>query len=840
MLAINFNQGWAYRHLDLEDEAFRPVTLPHDAMLEEPREADAPSASNSGWFLGRDYEYVKRFMPDDAWRGQSLLLEFEGVYREAEVWVNGRKLAYRPYGYSNFYVDLSEALVFGECNEIRVVARNADQPNSRWYSGAGIYRPVTLWAGHRDHIEVNGISVRTLSIAQADAGATQGDWASIEVAVETSASGSLQLHIDQADRQGGKAGHEVTVLAADQSASRQVFKVRVNRAALWSPEDPQLYHCRVDYVSEDGQRDSDQVDFGIRTLEWGRQGLLLNGRRTILQGACIHHDNGLLGACAFPEAEERKIRLLKANGYNAIRSAHNPCSKALLAACDRQGMLVMDEYIDHWYIHKTQYDYVPHFKQYWRQDLQDMVAKDRNHPSVIMYSIGNEVGETAQKRGIALTGQMVEHIHSLDNGRPVTCGINIFFNFLNSIGLGVYSDRKARKAASGQAGKHQGRRRKAVGSQFFNDMAGLLGADFMKTGAMLPWCDTVTRGAFARLDVAGYNYGIKRYVGDLRRYPDRLILGSETFCSDAYRFRELAKRTTRLIGDFVWAGMDYLGETAVGAWEYSDYASLKNCFGWLTAGSGRLDLTGRPLGEALYTRVALEAENGPYLAVRPVNHTGDKHSPSAWKMTNAIDSWSWEGCEGRPADVEVYARAASVRLLLNGREVGQARLRGDCKAEFRIIYQPGSLEALAYDKQGKLIGRRSLQSAGPQTKLSLEPERHDVRSGGMAFIRVSYSDESGIVKPLRRGRLTATVDGGELLAFGCAAPFNRGNFQSVTTATYCGEALAVVRASRYCARLSLQVNDGRLRGQVDLKIQPGDTADEPCSEVWPLAETTGL
>ena len=236
---------------------------------------------------------------------------------------------------------------------------------------------------------------------------------------------------------------------------------------------------------------SDEVveTFGLRTLSWGREGLLLNGERTILRGACIHHDNGILGACCYPDAVERTVRLLMENGYNAIRSAHNPGSKALLEVCDRLGVLVMDEYIDHWYIHKTEYDYVNYFMDWWKQDLTDMVDKDYNHPCVILYSTGNEVSETAQEKGIALAGEMTRHLHSLDATRPVTCGINIFFNFLSSIGLGVYSGEKARREAQkakATATVGKPRKKKAVGSQFFNNLAGLLGDDFMKFGATLP------------------------------------------------------------------------------------------------------------------------------------------------------------------------------------------------------------------------------------------------------------------------------------------------------------------------------------------------------------------
>ena len=591
MQAIDFNDGWSYRHLDA-DESFTAVRLPHDAMIGEPRHEDAPGGVNTGWFDGRDYEYVKTYAPGPELAGRRLLLEFEGVYHNAEVWVDGVQLAFRPYGYTNFRVDVTDALAAGEPHEIRVVARNADQPNSRWYSGAGIYRPVTLWAGDAGHILPDGITVRTVSAtplpADGPADAVKAD-AVIEASVETTASGAVAIDIIDAsgavvanaqavtrDIQTTGRGGEADVVpqgalaaALDAGANAvAVACIEVPDAALWDCDHPNLYRCVVRFAGDDGSRDESETTFGVRTLAWGDDGLLLNGRRVIIQGACIHHDNGVLGACAYADAVERKVRLLRACGYNAVRSAHNPCSRALLDVCDRLGVLVMDEYIDHWYIHKTQHDYVDYFNDWWRRDLNDMVRKDRSHPSVVLYSTGNEVSETAQPKGIALTQAMTDHLHGLDPTRPVTCGVNIFFNFLSSIGMGVYSDDKAAKEAAEAekrraAGESQ-KKHKAVGSEFFNNMAGLLGADFMKTGATLPFCDWKTRDAFAAMDMAGYNYGIKRYRHDLRAYPHRLILGSETFCSDAYRFRELAKREPRLVGDFVWAGIDYLGEAGVG------------------------------------------------------------------------------------------------------------------------------------------------------------------------------------------------------------------------------------------------------------------------------------
>lgn len=794
MKATPLLTGWTCRHLG-DTVPGKPVTLPHDAMLAEPRTALSAGGTNTGWYEGYDYEYRRTLTVPENELADTHILEFEGVYHNAEVWLNGQKAAFRPYGYTNFYVDCAPYLHAGE-NELRVIARNADQPNSRWYSGAGIYRPVQLWTAKGAYITLNGVKIRTRSL----------DPAVVEVRVKTTAPGTVRLTVDDLPAM------------QQESDGEAVFTLTLDNARLWTPETPKLYTCCVSFAD-----DVVTETFGVRKVEWGTDGFLLNGKRYIIQGACIHHDNGLLGAVCDPDAVARKVRLLKENGYNAIRSAHNPCSKALLAECDRQGMLVMDEYIDHWYIHKTEHDYVDYFNEWWRQDLTDMVEKDYNHPCVVLYSTGNEVSETAQKRGIALTKEMTDFLHGLDDSRPVTCGVNIFFNFLSSIGFGVYSDEKAKKEAErAEKAKQRGEKaakKKAVGSQFFNNLAGLLGDEFMKRGATLHGCDIKTRDAFANMDIAGYNYGIYRYKHDLKKYPQRLILGSETFCNDAYKFRELAKQEPRLVGDFVWAGMDYLGEVMVGSWEYADYAeTFDGGPGWVSAGSGRIDLTGKPLGEALYTRVALEANNGPYIAVCPVNHTGDRHSPSAWKMTNAMPSWSWTGCEERKANVEVYARAARVELVLNGHTVGSKTLKNDCLAKFSIPYESGTLEAVSYDAADHEIGRCKLQSAGGTTRLTLDAEEPTVKPGHLCYIRLRYTDENGITKPLVRGNIQVQVRGGTLVGLGSACPFNKHSYLDSETDTYYGEALAIVRMGDGDA-MTIAASDGEYSAELTVPAQ---------------------
>ena len=792
MQSILFHDHWYVRHTD-ENGPGKPVPLPHDAMLSEPRTADAGGGLNISWFKGRDYVYTRHFSVSKKDLMMHNVLEFEGVYRKAEVWINGKKTAFRPYGYTNFYVELDDCLREGD-NTVEVIARNGDQPNSRWYSGSGIYRPVKWWRSPKKHIELNGVRIRTLRVNPAV----------IEISVRTSEPGPVTVQILD--------GETVTTEASFEGSTQ----ITISDAKLWSVDTPSLYTAKVRFGE-----DTAVETFGIRTLQWGKDGFLVNGERVILRGACVHHDNGLLGAVCHPDAVERKLRILKENGYNAIRSAHNPCSKAALEVCDRIGLMVMDEYIDQWYIHKTQHDYVEYFDQFRHQDLADMVDKDYNHPCVIMYSTGNEVAETAQPKGIALTEEMTEELHRLDATRPVTCGINIFFNFLNSIGMGQYSDEKAAKEAQRAANaKASGKKKKesATGSKFFNDMAGLLGADFMKLGATLYGSDVTTRQAYARMDIAGYNYGEKRYRRDLKKYPDRLILGSETFCSDAYRFWELAKENPRLLGDFVWSGIDYLGEDGIGAWEYKEYApEFEHNVGWISAGAGRIDLTGKPLGEALYTRVAFEQDSGPFLAVRPICHAGRSHSPSAWKMTNAMPTWSFRGWEGKQAHVEVYARADSVELLLNGASLGRKQVKNNCVFTFHVPYANGKLEAVAYDAPGHETGRSTLETAGEETILRAVPEETMVRAGHLSFIRLQYTDSNGIVKPCERGVLDVKVEGGRLVGLGSACPYYERSYLDSTCDTYYGEALAIVEAGSG-DQVTLTAGDGKHEAVTVVKI----------------------
>ncbi len=761
MKIIDFNKNWICYETGKRENAFA-VSIPHDALLLDEKADGSAAGVNLGWYVPKDYTYEKTIFAPKEWENIKNVLYFEGVYHKATVYINEKKAAYQEYGYNGFYVDLTTRLNYGQENSIRVEAVNTDQPNSRWYSGTGIYRPVWLYQMPKEHILIHGIKAKTTSIHPPH----------LEVKIDTNTSGNIDVEIP-----------ELSVSCSAETNGTVTVTLSAPDAKLWNTDTPKLYTLRVIFGT-----DVREEKIGFRMITFNDQvGFAINGNRCILKGACIHHDNGLLGACDYDFASRRKIRLLKEHGYNAIRSAHNPTSESILRACDELGILVIDEYSDVWYIHKTKYDYAAKVETNYKEDLKFLVDRDYNHPSVIMYSTGNEVAETAQKRGIQLCGDMTRYLHELDLTRPVTCGINIFFNFLSSMGLGVYSDKKASNI----------KKKTAVGSEFFNILAGIMGAEFMKFGATLYPCDLRTKDAFANMDIAGYNYGIKRYKHDLKKYKHRLILGSETFCSDAYHFIELAKKEKRIIGDFVWAGIDYLGEVGIGSWEYKDYApDFSHGKGWVLAGSGRLDITGKPLSEAEYTKVAFEKLDLA-IGVIPAKYAKERHSPSAWKMTNAYPSWSWNGCEGMPTTVEVYSRAAEIELFLNGKSLGKKKRGNNCRITFPVTYMPGTLTARAYDESGKPVAEKSLVSASSETILKAEPELDTIRIGSdLAYVRLRLTDQNGIVKPLERAEIKVEVTGGTLIGLGSGCPYYEKSYLSDVCDTYYGEAMAIIKPDK--------------------------------------------
>lgn len=745
-----------------------PVTLPHDAQILEKRRADA-SDGGHGYFPGGIYTYEKTFTAPADWEGKKVLVEFEGVYKNSMVSLNGKRIGGHKYGYTTFTVELT-GLNYGGENTLTVVADNSQLPNSRWYSGSGIYRPVWLHIGGDARIEYQGVKITTLSIDPA------------RIKVETEATGDVAVEILEGE----------TVVATGSGAA---CELEIPNARLWSDETPNLYTARVTCGS-----DVVEVKFGIRKIEWSPKGLLINGKKTLLRGGCVHHDNGILGAATYDESEWRRVRILKEAGFNAIRSAHNPTSRAMLEACDHYGMYMMDETFDMWYNRKNKFDYGCDFEENWEADTAAMVRRDYNHPSVILYSIGNEVAEPGEPKGLDYGKKQIDLIHSLDATRPVTCGLNLMVMSRAAKGQGIYQDGEQKVNAPEQKNKKE--EKVQNGSLAFNIMASLVGSG-MNKGGNSPKVDAIATPIIDALDIAGYNYGSGRYPLEEKQHPERIILGSETFPQDIYKNWEQVKKYPYILGDFMWTSWDYLGEAGIGAWSYTGGMPFNRPYPWVLAGAGVIDILGNPDASCRYASTVWGLEKAPRIGVKPVNHPGVRVSKSVWRGTNAIESWAWAGCEGNKAEVEVYSDAETVELLLNGKRLGKKKLK-EMKAIFKTKYAPGKLTAVAYDAMGREISRRTLESAEGKTKVVVAPEKETARPGEICYIPVEIVGENGVVESNADKRLTVSVEGGQLLAFGSANPCHEDQYHTGSFTTYYGRALAIVRAGE-CGQMRICV-----------------------------------
>lgn len=767
MKRTDFCTEWRFHRNDDAGDA-HIVDLPHDAMQEEIRDPDTPAGSSNAFFPGGCYVYEKAFDAPDDWAGKAVFLQFEGVYRNARVYINGVEAGGRPYGYIPFFVEAGSLLKLGQKNVVKVVADNSQVANSRWYTGGGIYRPVWLWTGEKSHIEPEGVRVSTLSYSPA------------HIRVEVA-------------HTGGEPGIEI--LFGEKVVARgsgDSVELDIPDAKLWSDETPDLYECRVTLTEGKMTVDRASETFGIRQIEWNAQkGLLVNGKQTLLRGGCVHHDNGILGARSYAKAEERRVRLMKQNGFNAIRSAHNPASKAMLAACDRLGVYIIDETWDMWYGHKTRYDYATDFEDNYREDIEALVARDFNHPSVIMYSIGNEISEPSDARGLGVAREIIDLFHRLDANRAVTCGTNLMIMNLASKGMGLFKeDNSVMDRIDGN--KKKKKKEKASGSLLFNMMMSIA-SPMMERLSNSKSTDKVCSPFLDMLDISGYNYAGGRYEKDGVIHPERVIYGSETMPYTIAKNWAMVKKHPYLIGDFMWTGWDYLGETGIGSWTYGEEGSggFQKTYPWLLAEPGALDILGNPTGEMLRAAAVWNRLRAPAIGVRPVNHPGVRPATAIWRKSNAIPSWSWQNCDGNEAVVEVFFDAAEVELLLNGKSLGRAKCT-DCLATFKTKYAPGTLTAVAYDAAGKEIARGELSSATGTVSIRAAAEEATAKTDEVAYVQIDLVGENGVVEANADTALTVTVEGGELLAFGSARPNTRESFLAGSYTTHYGRALAAI------------------------------------------------
>lgn len=789
MSITSFNDSWTvrpkvspYAQLQGAPTPGEPVTLPHDAIIGQARTATGPVGGRNGYFPGGVFEYSKTFDAPEHYRTKVVRLELQGVYRDAMVFVNGTFAAQRPSGYATFVVDLDPFLRYGEQNTIRVDARAHD--DSRWYTGAGIYRDTRLIVSDLTHIPHDGIRVSTPDI--------DTDRAVVEVVTPISNVGphTETRIVDTAivDADGvvvASASSPSTVRSRDGALVRQRLFVR--DASLWSPESPALYTVRSVLRDEADVLDSHETTFGIRTLQLDPfKGLQINGETVKLRGACIHHDNGLLGSATIARADERRVELLKTAGFNAIRSSHNPMSQAMLDACDRLGVLVMDETFDMWTEGKSPYDYSLAFPEWWERDVESLVAKNYNHPSVVFYSIGNEILETGDPLGSTWGRHLAEKIRSLDSTRFVTNGINGFVSVLKDVV-------QMMQAGAEQAG---GNGREPVGGGV-NDLMNSA-ADFMNRVSASPLVTERTEESFALLDVAGLNYGDSRYLIDKDLFPDRIIVGSEMFPPGIARYWRLVEENAHVIGDFTWTGWDYLGEVGIGRVQYADEVPVFEApYPWITAWSGDHDITGYRRPISYYRETVYGLRHSPFIAVfRPENHNRPVR-PGMWAWSDTESSWTWDVPDGTATSVEVYSDADEIELTVNGTSLGRKPAGRDQAfiTTFDVSYERGEVTAVAY-VDGAEVTRTTLRTAGDDVRLAVDVDRSVIRADDtdLAYVAIHLADENDVIHPAVDRDVHVAVTGpASLQALGSGRPDNDQPYSGAFHRTFRGRALAVIR-----------------------------------------------
>lgn len=760
MQRILFNDGWQFKKQGDSHEFSlhrEDVVLPHDAIIGETRVPAQFNGTKKAFYPNGAWEYVKAFEAPAAWRDKRVFLEFEGVQNHALVYVNGNCVGTHANGYTEFCVSLEKYLRFGEKNAVKVVCKTGD--DSRWYTGGGIYRNVNLLVADPFHIVGNGVQVKTV---QADE-----ERAVLQIGVKLSRKKSADLHIQVF------CGD---VPVSDLYAKAEVagsYPVEIKAPKLWSTETPSLYMCRVELLQDGRTIDTAEERFGIRTLSVSAcEGLKVNGRQVRLRGACIHHDNGVIGVRTFRDAEYRRVRILKEAGFNAIRSAHHPASRALLDACDELGMYVMDEAFDMWQMPKSPDDYANDFDANWRGDIRAMTEKDFNHPSVILYSIGNEISDLAGAAGVSLAKEISAEVKKHDGTRFTTVAIN---------GLLLLMQKK--ETAALLSGKEQERK------QDINEAMSSLD-DVMVRINNTPSMDYAIKGGCDAVDIAGYNYMHNRYAPDLEKYPGRVIVGSETYAKYIVEMWEHIGTHNNVIGDFTWTGWDYLGETGIGNTSYEPYDYHNGFYGvypCITADCGDMDITGFRTPQSYYREIVFGLRKEPYIAVHNPAMAGKTEYCSAWGWGDVDSSWDHAGYEGTALTVDVYGRGA-VELLLNGKSIGKKDCGKECRASFSVPYENGVLEAVAEDGE-----RCTLVSGCGQDMLRLSAEP-GAKRGGLLFVNIAITDEGGDVRFAHDRLVSLEVAGGKLLGFGSGAPRTEENFSDNVHTTYHGRAFAVILA----------------------------------------------
>ena len=754
-----FNSDWKFIRSDIpdafrtdfDDSGWRVLDLPHDYSIEDlplkdgvkqigPFSEESAGGISTGHVTGGTAWYRKHFILGKRDEGKIVKVLFDGVYMDSDLWINGNHLGNHPYGYTAFSFDLTPYLrPPGENNILAVQVKN-EGDNSRWYSGSGIYRNVALIKTNPVFIDLWGNFITTPEVSaeralvHAESKVINSTMQQEELIARLDIRNSDGIIVSSAEK-GFIIGSEDTVLVS------QVTEL-IN-PELWCTESPNLYTAIVSLIRGRKVLDSAETIIGIRSLEFSPdRGFLLNGQNILMKGGCLHHDNGPLGAAAFDRAEYRKVKIMKDNGFNAIRTAHNPPSRAFLDACDRLGMLVMNESFDQWQIPKKEMDYHRFFDSWWEKDIESMVLRDRNHPSVIIWSIGNEIKERADSAGLEIARKLKDKVLEMDTTRPVTQGI----------------------------------------------------CGFWETPGR-PWEDSAP--AFEILDVHGYNYNWRRYEQDHVKYPERIIIGTESFAKEAFENWQMVEKLPYVIGDFVWTGMDYFGESGIGSTKLdNEDIPFLPPWPWFNAYCGDLDVLGYKKPQ-MYFRDIVWRNNKLEMLVHTPIPEGRKEIVSHWGWPNELKSWNWEGHEGTPMQVKVYTRLPQVRLELNGDLAGIADVSEDTRltAVFEVPYQPGVLTAIGLEN-GREITRQVLRTAGSPARLRVTPERETINlsPGELVYFNIEVVDENGQLVPYAENHVEFSIEGnGSLQAVGNGNPTDMKSFQQPFVNSFRGRCQIIVR-----------------------------------------------
>lgn len=812
MKAQAFDRDWIFYKKNNPEEREK-ICLPHDAMILEPRIPKLVAGETSGYFPGGEYIYEKEFFLGSNADCRTILLDFDGVYQKSKVYLNDEEVGGTVNGYSNFYVNLTDRVKYDANNTIRVEVDNSQTPNSRWYTGSGIYREVRLLSASEDYIVPDGIKVHATSIAPA----------LIEVSLDTclSADGKdFDLHIELT-KKGSSSTVPVSVMAKAKTEKSHhcnfIYLLQIDDPVFWSADTPNLYEMKLTLLKLGKAADTAEVTFGLNCLRWSAgEGLVSNGEEIKLRGACIHHDNGILGACEFKEAVYRKLRLLKEVGYNSIRTAHNPPSRILLEACDELGMYMMAEFSDVWAKKKNPYDYSLYFESNWEKDLTAMVKKLYNHPCVVMYATGNEVADVKNVDGLKNSENLANKLHELDPTRPVTNCVNVLSASLRP------STRPLRKGKESPDDivdpKRTGKASPLVGSKFMNIVATFLPNLISKVKP--EQVEANLKEAMRPLDLIGLNYGTHLTESLNKLNPSRLIVHSETYPSAIGKTWPVTSKYKHVVGDFMWTGWDYLGEAGLGVVQYgSEPQKMNKPYPCISGGVGSINLIGGIVAQGHFSKIVFGQSAEPYIGVRPLQYAGKKRKVSKWRGTDVVNSWSWAGFEGTEAELEVFSAGHEVELKQDGKSLGR-KIVGEYKALFTANYQPGVVEAIAYNEEGAVVGRSRLESAAGETQIQAHPEKPKLLADGkdIVFINVSLTDANGVVKVLEEKEIFVKVEGcGVLQAVGSGTPYPTESYRGDSFTTYFGEMAAVIRSTTQSGMIKVTISaDGLPEKQVEI------------------------